>query len=619
MLAKNFNKTLKRFNKKPFNGSVSLSVTNRNNNRWKKTVKQSNYGTGQADKPKEDEQDDQVNNFMASTGVPKPTLTDIVDDNLVYTKVDAERNKLKIENEKLIKLGVDQDQEIHHLRAQVNALNKGLKMMNLRTDILEAILGVGKDAGDSTGIGFNKEKLFKPKEDTKFLEECWVHLSKTENAAIDHQRTRSKVWYCHYYGKKCHIARYCYKLYGPRGIKYQPCKTQWVKKVNTVSQVAYASFKTSTESSWYFYSGCSKHMTGKKAYLTQICSLKGDHVTFGNGDKGKIIGKGKLNLDGFPHLTDVLLVEGLTANLISISQLCDDGMKVFFCQEGRKVNDSYEKMVMHGTRSADNCYMWSSVQALSIRRLGHTNYRNIQQIISTEAVRGIPPFDVKDQGCGECQIEKQTKSCHQKLQQYTWVEFLRKKSDTFEVVKKLILRVQNEKEKYVVRIRSDHGKEFENSKFGTNNTNYEIWRGRKPNVQYFHEFGSLCYILVDREPREKFNVKSDEDIFLGYSRHSRALCVFNKRTQVVIESINVNVLDSGVEMNEEHTNDGTPVNDSWPTDKEHVVDCKGTDDTCYDSRPIHPASQIQKNHPVDKIIGEVDQGVTTIRKELVDY
>ncbi|GAA0150753.1 hypothetical protein LIER_09620 [Lithospermum erythrorhizon] len=84
---------------------------------------------------------------------------------VVYTKVDAERNKLEIENEKLRKLGVDQDQEIHHLRAQVNALNKGLKMMNSSTYILEEILGVGKDTGDSTGIGFHKGKLFKPKED----------------------------------------------------------------------------------------------------------------------------------------------------------------------------------------------------------------------------------------------------------------------------------------------------------------------------------------------------------------------------------------------------------------------------------------------------------------------
>ena len=45
-------------------------------------------------------------------------------------------------------------------------------------------------------------------------------------------------------------------------------------------------------------------------------------------------------------------------------------------------------------------------------------------------------------------------------------------------------------------------------------TPYEIWRGKKPNLKYFHEFGSICFILDDREQRSRFDVKSDEDIFL---------------------------------------------------------------------------------------------------------
>ncbi|GAA0154792.1 hypothetical protein LIER_37968 [Lithospermum erythrorhizon] len=72
-------------------------------------------------------------------------------------------------------------------------------------------------------------------------------------------------------------------------------------------------------------------------------------------------------------------------------------------------------------------------------------------------------------------------------------------------------------------------------------------------------------------------------------------------------------------MNEEHTNDGTPVNDSWSYNKEHVADSKSVNDTWDDNRPIQPASQIQKNDLVDNIIREIDQGVTTRRKEPVDY
>ncbi|GAA0153978.1 hypothetical protein LIER_12087 [Lithospermum erythrorhizon] len=86
-----------------------------------------------------------------------------------------------------------------------------------------------------------------------------------------------------------------------------------------------------------------------------------------------------------------------------------------------------------------------------------------------------------------------------------------------------------------------------------------------------------------------------------------------------MEFTNVKGLDSGVEMNKDHTDDGTPVNDNWPYNIEHVADGKGVDDACNDSRPIEPANRIQKNHPVDNIIGEIDQGVTIRRKEPMDY
>jgi hypothetical protein len=73
----------------------------------------------------------------------------------------------------------------------------------------------------------------------------------------------------------------------------------------------------------------------------------------------------------------------------------------------------------------------------------------------------------------------------------------------------------------------------------TNKTPYEIWWEKKPTVKYFQIFGSKCYILRDRENLGKFDPKSDEGIFLGYSTNSRAYRVFNKRTETMMESINV--------------------------------------------------------------------------------
>ena len=43
---------------------------------------------------------------------------------------------------------------------------------------------------------------------------------------------------------------------------------------------------------------------------------------------------------------------------------------------------------------------------------------------------------------------------------FTWVNFIKEKSDTFEVFKELSLRLQREKDCVIKRIRSDHGRGF---------------------------------------------------------------------------------------------------------------------------------------------------------------
>ena len=57
---------------------------------------------------------------------------------------------------------------------------------------------------------------------------------------------------------------------------------------------------------------------------------------------------------------------------------------------------------------------------------------------------------------------------------------------------------------------------------GTTVTLYELWKSRKPNVKYFHIFGSTCYILVDMEYHRKWDAKSKRGLFLGYSQNSIA-------------------------------------------------------------------------------------------------
>ena len=86
-------------------------------------------------------------------------------------------------------------------------------------------------------------------------------------------------------------------------------------------------------------------------------------------------------------------------------------------------------------------------------------------------------------------------------------------------------------------------------------TTYEIWKGKKPNLKYFHEFGSNCFMLNDREHRSKFDAKSDEGIFLGYSLNNRSYRVYNRHTQTIMESFNVIVDDGGSDSSEIRRND----------------------------------------------------------------
>ncbi|KAJ9561167.1 hypothetical protein OSB04_006327 [Centaurea solstitialis] len=73
----------------------------------------------------------------------------------------------------------------------------------------------------------------------------------------------------------------------------------------------------------------------------------------------------------------------------------------------------------------------------------------------------------------------------------------------------------------------------------TGKTTYEMIEQRKPNIDYFRVFGCKCYVLNDLDYLGKFDPKSDESIFIGYSHNSKTYRVFNKRTRTILESSNV--------------------------------------------------------------------------------
>ncbi|GKC39830.1 retrovirus-related pol polyprotein from transposon TNT 1-94 [Tanacetum coccineum] len=84
-----------------------------------------------------------------------------------------------------------------------------------------------------------------------------------------------------------------------------------------------------------------------------------------------------------------------------------------------------------------------------------------------------------------------------------------------------------------------------------NKTPYELIRGRKPNVEYFHMFGSLCYPTNDRDDLGKMEPKADIGVFIGYSETSRGFRIYNRRTKKIMLTINVK-FDELTAMASEH-------------------------------------------------------------------
>ena len=71
-------------------------------------------------------------------------------------------------------------------------------------------------------------------------------------------------------------------------------------------------------------------MTGNRTLFKTFESKKDGNVTFGDGSKSQIKGKGIISLLGLSDIANVLYVEGLRVNLLSMSQICDQDFMVPF-------------------------------------------------------------------------------------------------------------------------------------------------------------------------------------------------------------------------------------------------------------------------------------------------
>jgi len=157
--------------------------------------------------------------------------------------------------------------------------------------------------------------------------------------------------------------------------------------------------------------------------------------------------------------------------------------------------------------------------------------------------------------------------------------------------------------------------------------------GKKAECKVFQNLGSTCFILKDRENVGKFDSRSDEGIFLGYSSTSKAYQVYNKRTKTVMETVNVLIdeaSDSSSEKSSEEISkiilpsepkvvqeevDQEPFSPSTPSAVEVSTDIP-TSLAPESHKEKGPSSRTKLNHPPEVIMGNMNE--LTLRKRTVD-
>ncbi|GJS13410.1 putative ribonuclease H-like domain-containing protein [Tanacetum coccineum] len=122
-------------------------------------------------------------------------------------------------------------------------------------------------------------------------------------------------------------------------------------------------------------SGCSRHMTGNIAYLSDFKEFDGGYVTFGGGTHGgRISSKGTLKTDclDFEDLPDESQI------LLKIPR--KDNMYSF---DMKNIVPKENLTCLVAKATLDESMLWH-------RRLGHINFKNINKLVKENLVRGLP-------------------------------------------------------------------------------------------------------------------------------------------------------------------------------------------------------------------------------------
>lgn len=156
-----------------------------------------------------------------------------------------------------------------------------------------------------------------------------------------------------------------------------------------------------------------------------------------------------------------------------------------------------------------------------------------------------------------------------------------------------------------------------------NKTPYELWFSKKASARYFKVFRSKCYIKRMEENLGKFDDRTDEGIFLGYSMKSKAYECYNKRLKKIVKSADIKIDEPRVppKDNDENFLEYIKANEieKQPETQPKIDSDKSHSDSKIEKDQKHKISKWKKNHPTDQIIRDPNTGVQTRRRIVSTY
>nr|GEU81385.1 hypothetical protein [Tanacetum cinerariifolium] len=241
---------------------------------------------------------------------------------------------------------------------------------------------------------------------------------------------------------------------------------------------------------WIIDSGCSKHMTGNRALLTNFVEKFLGTVRFSNNHFAVIAGYGDVVI-GSMTIKKVYYVKGLGHNLFSVGQFCDKGLEVVFQKSTCFVQNEYGVDLLIDDRSSNlytialnevasnssTCLLakaFSSQSWLWQQHLSHLNFAIINNLVKNNLVQGLPKMKFKkDHLCSACEQGKIHRKHHMSKTAFASNKPLyllhtdlcgpmRIENEASEVIISFIKKTQVNLQLQVQHVQTDNGTEIKN-------------------------------------------------------------------------------------------------------------------------------------------------------------